>query len=423
MLMVSGLLFPWSFWEILRRNGWGLVWQGRQGRDWISTAHSKTSARAACLCFNHFVKAVLGWHGMERREQKNPAQVGDVESRRVGTAGFFALLDKLHDGPVTNVETKDLHTSADDGHQILLRWFTKANTPAPGSAVVYAHGGGMITLQIEHYDQPIKRYVAATGVPVLAVQYRRAPEVQAPIPVTDTFAGLQYLATHAAELGVDPARIAIMGDSAGGGIAASLTHHIKAHGGPALKMQILIYPMLDDRSIVPDPNLDPFLTWTTDDNKTGWSALLGDRFGASDVPPTHAPGRMTVADAEGLPPAYIDVGELDLFRDEDLEYARKLGQAGVSCELHLIPSMPHAFDGLAPSSETVRAVLARRAAVIMSLDDTRCRAGTYPIRLYILEQSESRSPATSLMKSSRLDFTSSASTHLHWKAVLELIAL
>nr|POE88398.1 carboxylesterase nlhh [Quercus suber] len=250
--------------------------------------------------------------------------VGDVAGRRAGVAGFFALLDQLQPTPVTNVETKDFHTSAPDGHQILLRWFTKADSPAPGSAILYAHGGGMISLQLENYDKALKRYVAMTGVPFLAVEYRLAPEVQAPIPVTDTYAGLQYLVAHAAELGVDPSRIGIMGDSAGGGIAASLAHYAKSKGGPALKKQILIYPMLDDRNVVPDPQLEPFLVWTVDDNKTGWGALLGDRVGGPNVPPTDAAGRMTVEDAVGLPPAYIDVGELDLFRDEGLEYARKV---------------------------------------------------------------------------------------------------
>lgn len=262
--------------------------------------------------------------------------------------------------------TKDFHTKTSDGYDLLLRWFTKNDSPAPGSAVLYAHGGGMICLALENYDQALKRYVSASGVPFLAVEYRLAPEFPAPIPVTDTYAALQYLHAHAAELGVNPSRIAVMGDSAGGGIAASLTHYCKLKGGPSLAKQILIYPMLDDRNLVEDPNLAPFLMWTADDNKTGWGALLGDRMGGPNVHPTEAAGRMTVQDARGLPPAYIDVGELDLFREEDMEYAIKLGKAGVSCELHLLPSVPHAWDAMCPKAAPLKNIIVYRVGALQS---------------------------------------------------------
>jgi acetyl esterase/lipase len=210
---------------------------------------------------------------------------------------------------VDGVDSKDFSTKANDGHELLLRWYTKQGTPLPGSAILYAHGGGMICLNIGVYDQGIKRYVSRTGVPFLLVEYRLAPEVRYPVPVTDTYAGLQWLVEHASELGVDTSRIAIMGDSAGGGITASLAHHIKAQGGPAVKKQILVYPMLDDRNVVPDQFLASMATWGYDDNKTGWGALLGEKMGTDDVPVIAAAGRMTVKDAAGLPPAYIDVSK------------------------------------------------------------------------------------------------------------------
>lgn len=223
--------------------------------------------------------------------------------------GFFGAL--IEQAPkVDGVESKDFHTKAEDGHEILLRWYTKTGAPSPGSAILYAHGGGMICLNIGLYDQTAKRYVNRTGVPFMLVEYRLSPEVRAPVPVTDTYAGLKYLVEHASELGVDPSRIGIMGDSAGGGITASLAHYIKLRGGPAVKKQILIYPMLDDRNIEVDPNTAPMATWSFDDNKTGWGALLGDKMGAENVDPIEAAGRMTVKDARGLPPAYIDVSGL-----------------------------------------------------------------------------------------------------------------
>lgn len=224
----------------------------------------------------------------------------------------------------------------------------------------------MISLTIEHYDKAISRYVSRTGVPFLVVDYRLAPEVQAPVPVTDAYAGLQYLHSHAAELGVDTSRIAVMGDSAGGGIAASLAHYSKQQNGPHIAKQILIYPMLDDRNIVLDPALAPFASWSHDDNITGWTSLLGSRVGGSDVKVIEAAGRSTVEEAQDLPPAYIDVGELDIFRDEDLQYARILGQANVSCEFHLIPGAIHAFELIAPQSQVARFTLAQREKAVMS---------------------------------------------------------
>ncbi len=220
--------------------------------------------------------------------------------------GMFAMLAD-QGVKVSGVESKDFKVKADDGHEIILRWYTKTGATPPGSAIVYAHGGGMIALKIEHYDEPVKRYVSRTGVPFLMVDYRLCPEVRAPVPVTDTYAGLKYLVDHAQELGVDPSRIALMGDSAGGGISASLAHYIKQKGGPNVKKQILIYPMLDDRNLETDPNTAPYATWSFDDNKTGWGALLGDKFGTDDVDVLAAAARATVKDCEGLPPAYIDV--------------------------------------------------------------------------------------------------------------------
>lgn len=256
-----------------------------------------------------------------------------------------------------------------------MRWYTK-NTPtttpssssaAPTSAICYAHGGGMIALSIAFYDEIIKRYVTRTGIPFLLPEYRLAPEVRAPTPVTDVYASLQYLHSHAQDLNVDPTRIAIMGDSAGGGIAASLAHYAKIQTpAPKLAKQILIYPMLDDRNTHPDPQIAPYAVWSYDDNITGWGALLGDRRGGADVKPHEAAGRMTVQDAQGLPPAYIDVGELDIFRDEDLAYAKTLTQAGVSCELHLLPGVPHAFEGFATEAQVAIRTMEYRCKAITS---------------------------------------------------------
>jgi dienelactone hydrolase len=164
--------------------------------------------------------------------------------------------------------------------------------------------------------------------------------------------GLVWLHEHAAELGIDAARIGVMGDSAGGGLAAGTAILARARGVP-LARQLLVYPMLDDRTVAPDPELVSFALWTYDGNVTGWGALLGGKRGSSDVPAEAAPARLT--EFRGLAPAYIEVGELDIFRDEDIEYARQLGRAGVSAELHVHPGVPHGFDAIgAATSVAVR---------------------------------------------------------------------
>jgi acetyl esterase/lipase len=133
----------------------------------------------------------------------------------------------------------------------------------------------------------------------------------------------------------------------------------------ALARQILVYPMLDDRNIVPDPARSEFLTWTHEDNRIAWDAMLGDWRGTQNVSPVAAPARLT--DFRGLAPAYFDVGELDIFRDEDIAYAQGLALAGVPIELHVHPGAPHGWERFAPNAASARRAHADRARVIASL--------------------------------------------------------
>jgi acetyl esterase/lipase len=198
---------------------------------------------------------------------------------------------------------------------------------------------------------------------MLTVDYRVAPEHPDPTPVEDCYAALRWLAAHAAQLGVNPARVAVAGDSAGGGLAAGVSLLARDRGGPALALQLLIYPMLDDRTTTEDPVLPPeLLTWTYEDNVTGWGALRGDREALSIYA---APAR--AQDLTGLPPAYLDTGDLDIFRDEDIAYGRRLAEAGVPTELHVHPGCPHAFEGLAPDAEVSRRVVADRVRRLRAL--------------------------------------------------------
>jgi len=289
-----------------------------------------------------------------------PTPVGDVATRRATGHRMFDIVAARR-APVAGVETRQYTMTAADGAEVDLTWYQRSGVAGPGSAALYLHGGGMI-FALEHvgalYDLVVREYVAASGVPMLMVDYRVAPEHPHPTPVEDCYGALVWLAGHAAELGVDPARVAVMGDSAGGGLAAAVSLLARDRNGPAIAQQVLIYPMLDDRPHPPDSSLEPFLTWTYDDNVTGWRALLGEVAGTDGTPAYAAPAR--AEDLSGLPATYIDVGDLDIFRDEDITYARRLAAAGVPTELHVYPGCPHAFEALARDADVSRRVLTDR---------------------------------------------------------------
>lgn len=239
-----------------------------------------------------------------------------------------------------SVRSEDFFVPVADGGEIMVRWYTRAGE-RPGSALVYFHGGGMICGSVDLYDNRVAQYAEKTGVPVLSVDYRVAPEQTGTSLVEDGFAALCWLIEQSAQMGVDPERVAVIGDSGGGGVAAGVAIAARDRGVP-LARQILLYPMLDDRTTVPDPELEEFAFWSYESNFTGWQALLGDTLGNSDVPPLAVPGRLT--DFRGLAPALIDVGELDIFRDESIRYAQGLYSAGISAELNVRPGSPHGFD-------------------------------------------------------------------------------
>ena len=292
----------------------------------------------------------------------SPLPDRDWSEIRSTTEGALATLRSLTP-PVPGIISTEYATVTDDGADLRLRWCAPEG-PAPGSAVLYLHGGGMVAGSVDLSEPKVTRLVAEAGVPALAVEYRLAPEHPHPIPVEDCYRGLQWLIEHAAELHVDPERVAVMGESAGGGLAAGVAL-IARDRGIALARQVLLCAMLDDRTTEPDPALVPFASWTYDDNRVGWTALLGSAAGTAGVSPYAAPARAT--DLAGLADAYVEVGELDIFRDENVEYARRLARAGVSVELHVHPGAPHGFDLVAPDSALVRRARADRVRVLQEL--------------------------------------------------------
>lgn len=298
-----------------------------------------------------------------RAERGLPA-VGDVATRRANSRLLFEVVAQRAGIPVQPVRVSHHEAVADDGHRIPLRLY-RPDRARQGPLVIDIHGGGMIAGTLDQNEALLTNLSARAELAVLTPDYRLAPEHPDPAPVEDCYATVRWAAAQATELGIDPDRIAVMGGSAGGGLAAGVTLLARDRGGPAIARQLLVYPMLDDRTRTADPEMAHALLWSVDDNVTGWDALLGAASEGDDVSIYAAPARAT--DLSNLPPAYIDVGGLDLFRDEDVAYATRLARSGVPTELHVLPGVPHAFDILAPGSTAAQRVLDGRLRFLREL--------------------------------------------------------
>ncbi|NXY96570.1 alpha/beta hydrolase [Streptomyces sp. BR123] len=245
---------------------------------------------------------------------------------------------------------------APGGPEVTLVSARPAGIARPLPLLYYMHGGGMIMGNAwSVLRQLLREWALPLELAVVSVEYRLAPQAQYPGPLEDCYAGLVRVAEYAADLGVDPDRIVIGGKSAGGGLAAALALLSRDRGGPAPIGQLLLCPMLDDRNdTFSSRQMAGVDTWDRTSNATAWQALLGERYGTADLPPYAAPARAT--DLSRLPPAYIEVGSAETFRDEDVAYANAIWQAGGQAELHVWPGAFHGFDTLAP-----RAALSRDA--------------------------------------------------------------
>jgi acetyl esterase/lipase len=228
---------------------------------------------------------------------------------------------------------------------------------APAAALYNIHGGGMIIGDNRTGVPGMLELAEELRAAVVSVEYRLAPETPHPGPVEDCYAGLAWTAAHAGELGIDPERIVVAGGSAGGGLAAAVALLARDRGGPALAAQLLLCPMLDDRNDTPSAvQMAGLGVWDRASNEVGWTGLLGDARGGPDVSPYAAPAR--AADLSGLPPAFIDVGSAETFRDEAVAYASRIWQAGGVAELHVWPGGFHGFTMMAPQAAISRAAAA-----------------------------------------------------------------
>ncbi|MDT7724581.1 MAG: hypothetical protein QOI21_1157 [Actinomycetota bacterium] len=214
----------------------------------------------------------------------------------------------------------------------------------PSGALLWIHGGGTVSGTAQQSHAWCSRVADELGALVISVDYRLAPENPYPAALDDCFHALRWLHDNAPDLGVDPTRIAIGGESAGGGLAAALTQ--RAHDtNVATCFQLLVYPMLDDRTVLQTPDhTRGVFAWTPTSNRFAWTAYLGHPPREHDNRPYIAAARRT--DLTGLPPAWIGVGDLDLFHAENIDYAHRLREAGTPCELHTEPGMYHLADAL-----------------------------------------------------------------------------
>ena len=239
--------------------------------------------------------------------------------------------------------------------------------------ILYIHGGGMVLGDAVMRQGIDGARAVDWDCVMVCVDYRLAPETRFPGAVEDCHAALTWMAQNAAELGVDTNRIAVMGDSAGGGLAASLAQLARDRGGPYLAAQILIYPMLDHRTGTDDdPNPNPTtgeFAWTRESNRYGWSALRGD-YAAADARAGHFSAALA-KNLTDLPPAFIATGPLDLFFEEIMDYARRLSRAGVPVELHSYAGAVHGFDILPDAAVTkkFRADLDRAARRLLAAEE------------------------------------------------------
>lgn len=239
---------------------------------------------------------------------------------------------------------------------VRLRIYQPDNSAPDRAGLFWIHGGGLLFGDARQDEALCAGTALELGIPVVSANYRFAPEHPFPAALDDVRAAWAWMVDNSAELRVDPARIAVGGESAGAGLAASLVQRLKDEGGIQPVAQWLFAPMIDDRTAA-NESLDAIDHWIWNNraNRVGWTGYLGAAPGADALPPYAAASRR--ADLRGLPPAYIAVGDIELFFAEDEEYAARLTQAGVGVTFEVVPGAPHGFENWARTTAPAQALL------------------------------------------------------------------
>ena len=269
--------------------------------------------------------------------RRSPLSAQTLAARRADERGAATSLSDA-------IERRD-HPVSD---AVLVRVHRPIGVKGALPCVYSIHGGWYVLGNRAMDDARFDRWCRAHRCVGVSVEYCWAPETPYPGPLEDCYHGLTWIFDHHDEIGVDLARIGVAGTSAGAGLAAALTLLARDRGEMPLQFQLLDAPMIDDRQMTPSSRMDDLIIYDRHSAAFGWRSYLGELYGRPDVPAYAAPARAT--DLEGLPPAYICVGNVDGFRDEAIDYATRLNQHGVACELHVHPGAPHGvtrFDGTA----------------------------------------------------------------------------
>jgi acetyl esterase/lipase len=290
-----------------------------------------------------------------------PLTAETLMRRRANALELIAAVPKPN---LPDIATDEIHVESAFGAKpirVLTYRPVTSNDPLP--VIVHIHGGGFVMGAPEMKDVENRLFASELRCAIYSVDHCLAPESPHPAPVEDIYSVFIWLHANAGQLGFDPARIGIKGESGGGGFAAAAALYARDRQGPKFAFQHLIYPMIDDRTAV-RTDLHPYVgefVWTQENNYFGWRSLLGEEPGSAGISPYAAAAR--AADVSGLPPTYISVGGLDLFLEENMIYADRLSRAGVPVELHMYPGAYHGFYRVPNARVTTQAEHDNREAL------------------------------------------------------------
>jgi acetyl esterase len=267
--------------------------------------------------------------GTPPQEELTPVQLREAYALLSSTgskAEMASVADRTVPGPAGDIP---------------VRVYVPTTEPGPRAVLVYLHGGGWVIGDIETHDSTARAVAEASGVTVVSVDYRLAPENPFPAALEDCLAAVRWVAANAADLNVDATCLAVGGDSAGGNLAAVVAHELRAESGPEVRFQLLVYPVTDGTMDHPsvDENAEGYFL-TKDTMEWFWQQYVGDGDRTSvRVSPMHLPDEALA----GLPPALVITAEYDPLRDEGEAYAARLAAAGVDATSRRFDGMIHGF--------------------------------------------------------------------------------